>query len=58
MRMSPIIQYNHGTKVKGGSTMKADERTALKAELAALFAQLTKDEQKELVEMLSGKKQG
>ena len=38
--------------------MKADERTALKAGLAALFAQLTRDEQKELVEMLSGKKQG
>lgn len=38
--------------------MKADERTALRAELAALFAQLTKDEQKELVEMHSGKKQG
>jgi hypothetical protein len=56
--MSAIIQYNHGTKVKGGSTMKADERTALKAELAALFAQLTKDELKEFVEMLSGKKQG
>lgn len=29
--------------------MKADERIALKAELAALFAQLTKDEQKKLV---------
>lgn len=38
--------------------MKADERTALNAELAALFAQLTRDEQEELVEMLSGKKQG
>ena len=45
-------------KLKGGRTMDAQERDALKAELTELFAQLNEDERATLVKMLLGEKQG
>ena len=45
-------------KLKGGRTMDAQERDALKAELTELFAQLNEDERATLVKTLLGEKQG
>ena len=44
--------------LKGGCTMDAQERDALKAELTELFAQLSEDERATLVKTLLGEKQG
>ena len=45
-------------KLKGGRTMDASERDALKVELTELFAQLSEDERAALVKTLLGEKQG